>query len=468
MENESREDAALNESVHTAFLEIMPEFHGAVTKMTGYEIGVFDLITDEDLANPAHLGRDRGIKVTVINDHDLEPLENTLWGHETDATRIAQSLYAREFENRIGTVAIIYKTAEEAEPRLKLALDAADAERFPEVGDAGCYIRAGDWSEMNIHSDDIAWFEDPGCALAPKKPKTTAEEEEEILLLGREALQGDLHQSTMLLIASEDRIAESIHHEHFEETAILADELIKKSDAVISHVQELPVDPALDPARQEYLQGVQNFRDAGSYLWRGAVALDPDDFQAAETSLKSGEQHINAAHHMLDTEQIEEHDRTVPPPDPYPSALSLREPFSYRDESGANDVSVIIDYSKNMSGYSIEKNGTAERVNAGYTEKFLFVVLHVTHLGFRGNGTDTITTPPPEEFTLILEGGDYTHSNPDHYVRELGQPYESVTLERKEVYEGFLIYSIPEDANPAKGYIRLDLGEKGQSIWELS
>jgi hypothetical protein len=468
VENETPENASFNDSVQTAFLEVVPEFRGAATNMTGYDIKVFDLITDKDLANPAYLGRDRGIKVTIIHDNDLEPLENTLWGYETDATSIVQSLYASDYGDRIGTIAIIYKTEEEEEPQLKLALDAADAERFADAEDPDGYIRAHDWSEISVQSDAIAWYEDPDHALAPEEPKQNAEGNAEILTLDREALQDELQQSTNLLIASEDNISASIYNKQFQKTESLANTLIQQSDAVISEVEQLPLEPGLEPARQEYLEGVKNFRDAGAYLWRGAVLLESDDFDAAETHFTSGEQHIDTAHRMLDMEQIEQQDRTLPPPSPYPEALSLGEPFIYRDDAGANDISVIVDRYENKSGYTIVTNGTAERVNAGYTRKFLFVVLHVTHLGFRGNGTDTITTPSPDRFTLILEGKEYANSNPESYVRELGQPYESVTLERKEVYEGFLIFSIPEDADPSRGYIRLDLDGKGEPIWKLS
>jgi hypothetical protein len=466
-EKERREEAAFNESVETAFLEVVPEFRGAATKMAAYEITIVDLVTDEDLADPAYLGRDRGIKVTLIYGNDLGKLENTLWGHETDATLIAQSLYAGEFGNRIGTVVIIYKTEEGGEPGVKLALNAADEERFAESGDREGYIRAEDWSAISLHSDDIAFYEDPDRALTPGRPKREGDEGEEVVVLDREALRGELHRSTMLLTSSETRISESIKNEQFQETEILADEFVRQSDAVISQVAQLPVETELEPARQEYLRGVREFRDAGSFLWRGAVYLRADDFQSAETTLRSGERHINAAHRMLEMEQMDQVDLTLPPPNPFPSALSLGERYTYRDEAGANDISVIIDGYEIKSGYTIVENGTAQRINAGYGKKFLFVVLHVTHIGFRGNGTDTIRTPPPERFTLILDGEEYTHSTPDRYVRELGHPYASVVLERKEMYEGFLIYAIPEEADPSTGYIQLDLGEEGRPVWRL-
>lgn len=183
------------------------------------------------------------------------------------------------------------------------------------------------------------------------------------------------------------------------------DILLNRYSAIAAHIDRLPLEPELEPAREEYLQGVREIRDAGSFLWRGAATLRAGDFRSAETAFMSGEEHINAAYRMLDMGGTGPDDRTLPPPDPYPEALSLGERYTCRDESGANNISVIID------------------------------------------------------------GEEYAHITPERYVREISQPYGSATLERKEVHEGFLISSIPEEADPSSGYIRLDLGEEGKPVW---
>lgn len=94
------------------------------------------------------------------------------------------------------------------------------------------------------------------------------------------------------------------------------DTLLNRYSAIAAHIDRLPLEPELEPAREEYLQGVREIRDAGSFLWRGAATLRAGDFRSAETAFMSGEEHINAAYRMHDMGGTGPDDRTLPPPDP--------------------------------------------------------------------------------------------------------------------------------------------------------
>jgi hypothetical protein len=467
-ETGTSDDEAFERAVQDAFGRATSSFTGAGTRMNAHDIRTFDLVTDRDLADPSHMGRDKGVKVTILYDSSVDPAENSLWSHEADATAVAQALYAGDAGARIGTLSIVFKHDDEEGYGLKLILDAADAERFAGSWQDGSFIRRADWSEVDINADDIAPYEHPGRSLAPSDAgQTGAGFTQGTVASNREALQKELYASTILLTSSSTDVAISAEAEQFDRTAALADGLIGTSDAIREHVENLHIDPDLEPARQEYLLGVDEYRKAGCYIWNGARHTSSDEFGSAEAHLKAGEDHINTALGMLDMEQLDSRSYTRPPCDPFPEALALGEHFTYRDDQGANDISVIVDNYETRTGYSIEEDGTFKRVNAEYGNKFLYVVLHATHLGFRGNGSEEITTPPADAFTLILGGEEYAHSTPEHYVKELGCPYSATTIERKEVHEGFLIFPIPETADPATAYIKFDQGGGEQPVWKL-
>jgi hypothetical protein len=460
--------AAFERAMRTAFEEAVPDFSGAGTQMTTSDIRTFTLITDDDLADPSHCGREQGVKVTVIYEESGMPDEDSLGSHEIDATAVARALYTSDEGDRIGTLSIVFKYADQEDYRLKLTLDAADAEMFAESWQDGTFICRADWSGVDIKAEDIVLYEDPGTILEPYDSGDTREQfTSHIAATGREAFQKELYASTVLLTSTTARISGSTEAEQFDQASGCAEALIDTSDAVRAHVESLHIDPDLESARQEYLRGVDEYRKSGSYIWNGSRHTSSEDFEAAEAHLKAGEEHINAAFDLLGMEPLDSRSYTRPPCDPYPDALNLGDHFIYRDDQGVNDISVIVDAYETKTGYIIEEDGTCRRVNAEYGTKFLYVVLHATHLGFRGNGTEQITTPPDDAFTLILEGEEYAHSTPDRYVKELGQPYSATTIERKEVHEGFLLFAVPETADLSTGYIRLDLGKDGRPVWKL-
>lgn len=465
-ENTSGGDG-FEEAMRDAFEGAAPSFSGACTQMTGYDIRTFDLVTDDDIADPSHAGKEKGVKVTILYDSS-ETTHDTLWGHETDATTVARALYTSDAGARIGTLAIVFRYEEAGAYRLKLTLDAADAEKFAGAWEEGTFIRKADWSKADINAEEIAPYENPGKILAPARAASAgADSTPAAVATGKEAFKTELYSSTVLLTSASADIASGAKAEEFDRTAASAEALIDTSDAVRTHVGGLRIDRDLEPARKEYLLGVDEYRKAGSYLWNGSRQTRGDEFEAAQNHLKEGEQHINRAFEMLGMETLDSRSYTRPPCDPFPDALAPGEHFIYRDDQGANDISVIVDAYETKTGYMIEDNGSFERVNAEYGDKFLYVVLQATHLGFRGNGSEEITTPPADAFTLILDGEEYAHSTPERYVRELGEPYAATTLERKEVCEGFLIFVIPATADPAEGYLRFDPGTGRQPVWKL-
>ncbi|MDG6257751.1 MAG: hypothetical protein QCH35_09165 [Methanomicrobiaceae archaeon] len=435
--------------------------------MTAYDIHTFSLITDDDLADPSHAGGDRGVKVTILYDTPGSPHEDSLWSHETDATTVARAVYTSDAEDRIGTLSVVFKYSDQEDYRLKLTLDAADAQRFADRWQDGGFICRMDWSAVDINAGIIP-YERPDRILEPDNTaQTTRSGSPQIVATRQETFCKELYSSTILLTSAASEIARNTEAERFDQAGALAKDLIDTSDAVRAHTENLRIDADLEPARQEYLLGVDEYRKSASCIWNGSRYTDSEEFEAAQAYLKAGEAHINAAYAMIGMEPLDGRSYTRPPSDPYPGALAPGKRFVYRDDQRANDISVIVDRYEIKTGYTIRDNGTSRRFNAEYGNKFLYVVLHATHVGHRGDGTEEITTPPADAFNLILGGEEYHHSTPDTYVKEWGQPYSATTIGRKERHKGFLIFAIPETSDPQTAYLRLNLGGKGQPVWNL-
>ena len=56
---------------------------------------------------------------------------------------------------------------------------------------------------------------------------------------------------------------------------------------------------------------------------------------------------------------------------------------------------------------------------------------------------------------------------PDVFIETVGEPYESVYLDRKETKEGIHIFKVPYSLDPADAFIEADLGPNGKVVWSL-
>ena len=56
--------------------------------------------------------------------------------------------------------------------------------------------------------------------------------------------------------------------------------------------------------------------------------------------------------------------------------------------------------------------------------------------------------------------------DPTTYIEPVGYPYYKMNLNRKEAYEGVLVFKVPHDFDPAKAYMIIDLGSE-KAVWHM-
>jgi hypothetical protein len=468
-----REDATPDEEFETRVREIFingsKEFRGAGTAMDSYQITIHDLITDKEIANPAYLERERGIKVTIVLKDSLDNLQDSLWGHETDATLLAKAFFTSEINEEIGFVAVTYKMQNSDEARASFKLDAADAGQFEGLWVNDAYIRKSDWSESSIDlSSGIAHYEKPGRMIVlPDSEAVEPSGGEDVPMYGKDTLAQQMSDSTGTLIMITENIAEQSRENDYQEMSYLADALIDEARKSEENIASLPVSPELYEVKEQFINGLIEFQHAGSSYWYGATFIQSDEFEQGNHYVNVGLEEINDALTRMNLKTIETNAVNQPSDSPYPDAFALNERYMYQDAGKVNDISVKISKYEIRSGYYIEEEEGKQRVTPGFGYKFLTVVVWVTHLGFRGGGSELVLTPDPEDFTLIYGGEEYTDVTPTTFMQSVGEPYASVLLNRKEHVEGVLIFAVPESIKVAETYIRFDPGNGETPVWQL-
>jgi uncharacterized protein YegJ (DUF2314 family) len=455
--------------VHTIFNNGSKEFRGTGTAMDSYQITIHDLITDKEIANPAYLERERGIKVTIVLKDSLDNLQDSLWGHETDATLLARAFFTSDINEEIGFVAVTYKMQNSDETRASFKLDAADAEQFEDFWVNDAYIRKSDWSESSIDlSSGIAHYEKPGQMIVlPDSEIIVPSSQENVPIYGKDTLTKQMSDSTGTLIMITEKIAEQSRENDYQEMSYLADALIDEARRSEENIASLPVSPELYEEKEQFINGLIDFQQAGSSYWYGATFIHSDEIRQGNHHLEIGIEEINDALTKMNLKTIETNAVNQPSNSAYPDAFALNERYIYQDSGKINDISVRITKYEVRSGYYTEDQDVKRLVKPDSGQKFLTVVLWVTHLGFRGGGSELVITPDPEAFTLISGGEEYKDVTPTSFMHSVGEPYASVLLNRKEHVEGVLIFSVPESINIAETYIRFDPGNDETPVWQL-
>jgi hypothetical protein len=461
-------DADIEAELSEILIAASRNFTGAGCTMKSYTVQVFDLITDEDLADPRYGGKEYGIKVSVMCEDSMDPLQNTLWAYEIDATRIVQEYYSSPLQDTIGFVAITYKPLESDSSRLVLILDAKDAEKFADLWNSSHYLQKSDWSAVHMYADGIVMFENPdGMLAAPGSGYSNSTEGTTLPGYGKDVLSEKIHEGTSLVTTLINEIGEASEKGDFEEMSQLSEDLIVTCSEIRGEMAPLHVTPEIEPVKEEYLLGIEECRMAGSYLWYGAMFTDADNLQNGRAALEDGLECANNALEMLNMELVNMDMLTMPHSDPFPDAMFLKERYVYLDSKKNNEISLIVDTYFYRNYYVCEIDDVLEKTNAGYGSKFLGVVVEFTHLGYWGTGSSKVKTPAPEDFVLLYDGNQIQDVTPTVMMENIGYPYTQFTLDRKESVESILIFEVPTSFDPHDAYLRVDLGDGGNPVWRL-
>jgi hypothetical protein len=439
-------------------------YEGAGKSVRATDIRIYNLITDPDLADPAYLGREKGVVVTLLYSPPSNKTADTLWGHEVDATRIAGALYTDDAADEIGMTAVLFRESSTKDARVKLVLTAEDAGQFPDVWENRSYIRMLDWSEAVVREGSgVSYYEDPETELESSRPGGLPDVHS--VSYGRDTFMQFLEDSTVTV----DGLAAAVETADAKNNS---QELRSASEALISftldreeRLNRMPISTDLWDVRGAYVTGLQEYRKAGATFWLAAGNPGTAESGKGAEYLAAGKASIDAA--VKGATLRDGASGTTA--SPFPDALPLNVRYYYQDEQKANDISIKVEKWGVKKGYGYLKDDVQERVDAGYGYKFITVVVQVTHLGYRGGGTvDKILTPSPEKFTLYAGGRTYEHDTPDSFMETIGEPYASAYLDRKEMKEGVLIFKVPDAVVPDDAFVKVDLGgDEGTVVWSM-
>lgn len=465
---DDQQDAYINDSFNAS----LEHFQSAGKEINFHYFHLYDLITDPEIADSQFMGREKGVYVTVAYNHTLDELQDTLWGHEVDATRIVQSLYSGEYGDSIGFVAVSFKFEETNENRITLRLDAADAEAFRLFWDDTSYIRSSDWSDCILPEGSlIEQYEEPQTYLRMKsstlyrplyRPET-----KDLPPYTKEVLNQQMVEITNELSARLEELQSAADRNDYRSMKKSSNDLILLSRDAYDKIESLPLTDDCEYARNVFLAGIEKYRLAGSLYWYGATFLNSEKIAEGNAYAEEGSASIVSAFDELDRSAIEPGMFPTPSTGMLIHALTIGDLYDYQDSREVNDISVgVIDFGLRKE-YLLIQGEQSKIVTSNLGEKFLYINVEVFHKGFRGGGSSIIQAPDASAYSVVYRGEEIKHSTPVGKISNVGLTYQNVRLDRKEVFYGALVFIVPEDFKPNEAYIQIDLGKGGNPFWKL-
>ncbi|MDE4907582.1 hypothetical protein L0665_03005 [Methanogenium marinum] len=473
------------ETVLGSFLQAAEQFSGAGKGMETYKVDTFDLLTDPDFAEPAYLGREKGVKVSIVYNSSPSNIDETYWGHLTDASLITHSIYGSTAGSDTGYVTVSYMFAEKA-PRFQVTLTAQDAGTISSDWTEDNYLPMSAWSTVTIDSSEgIVPYENIDTAL----PETQRNEgmfsdaatpvsavTEYNLYLSKNDLKELFGRYSIEIQNYIQKISDDSINSDFRSMADTSNNMMIRAAEIEDEIKQLPISPEYTDVAKNFLEGMRNYRYAGSYFWYGSLFTEIEPIKTGNTYIQQGFSKNNDALEALDIETIETELFEMPSTDVFPNAKYIYENFEYQDTYKRNDISAKLSSFSSTDTYVLKQGDNVERNVAGYGYKYIFPVVEFHHLGYRGTGSSRITTPDTDDFSIFYNGEEYTSITPSPYVgrtldtttyiEPIGYPYYKMNLNRKEAYEGVLVFKVPHDFDPAKAYMVLDLGDE-EAVWHM-
>lgn len=481
MSNGNTNSSEHEEAVLRSFLQAAEQFSGAGSGMDTYKIETFNLLTDPDFGDPNFLGRKKGMKVSIVSNTTPGVLENTYWGYLTDASAIAYAMYGSAAGRDTGYVTISYLMDEKISPYFQVSLTAKDAETLSGDWTEYTYLPLPAWSAVTIDaSADVVPYENIDAALSASKGIDTLSSDaassrgvidEYQLYISKSDLTNLLGRYSNEMQNYIQLISGHSASSDFRAMAHASQEMITRAAEIEDEITQLPIPPHYRDAADDFLEGIRNYRYAGTYLWYGATFTEVESVKTGNTYVQKGFSNNNEALAALDMKTIEANLFALPSDEIFPDAKYIHECYKYQDSSETNDISTKFSSFSCTNIYTLVQDGTTERNVAGYGYKYIFPVVEFYHLGYRGSGSSRITTPATKDFTILYNGVDYTDLTPPRLdkttrIDPIGYPYHSAKLDRKEKIEGVLVFLVPQDFDPTQAYLKLDLPNE-VAIWHM-
>jgi len=439
------------------------QFSGAAAGSPEITVSTFEVITDADLAEPTYLGRGQAVKVDVVMNASGDVLARSLWGHEVDATRIAEAFFSGDLKGKTAFVAVFFRESSKGAYSSKFILTAKDASRFGNEWDGLSYIRFADWSDAVIRGSGVP-YEDPEAAMVPLQEAYT----EEQIPCDYETLKNAATEATANIASTVSEMTISADNQDYTTVATLASDLTSSARSYAEEFRAYSVPEDLEYVKELFVDAFDCYEGAGSAIWYGASFTDTDHIDLGNSYLSEGQDSLNSALEGLNLRTIEDSTLTLQTTELYPDALGLGEPYKYLDTKEVNKISVR---PRSYTTWQSFEAGTGEDVKvyqAPYGKQYLFVLMEINHIGYYGGGSSTYRTPAPTYYTLIAGGEEYKPSQPSAYMKGIGSVYVSETIDKKDYSSGYLVFEVPDSVDPADAYLKLSITGIGTPIWKLS
>lgn len=428
-------------------------------------VTTYPMITDSDLADPVYLGRANGVKVDLFPEGDLDSLQGTLGSYEADATRIAGDLFTGDLGTRTAFVAIFFRDGNPDTHSARFILNAADAAKFGDTWDDGCYIRFRDWSEASVSAEEITGYEEPGAALEATGPVLTLGESPLLATCDQEELKQKMRETTDDLATTVSSLTLTAGDKDQNKVATLALDLADAARSYATDYEGLEVPAGADSARADFVMALDAYQDAGSALWYGVTCANTTVYGEGATLLTEARDTMNGVLGVFDLQTLDDPTLELPSTEVYPDALDFGKGHIYFDAGKVHKLSV------RPESYTFTKSYEAgdEEVTAPYGKTFIMVLVDVNYLGFYGGGSSRAKVPAPQTFSLINGGETYAPATVSaSYIEGVGTVYRSVTIDREDRRAiGFLVFEVPESLDPANAYLQAKLGTGGSPVWAL-
>jgi hypothetical protein len=469
--SETDNDFNYQKNLLSAFIEAAESFTGAGSSMTSYEITTYTLLTDPDLADPAHLGRPYGAMTSVIINETPGILENTLGGYEIDATTITRSIMTSEAGQDTGFIAISFSTEDMDNPIFFSLITAEDLAALDGGWESGTYICQDDWTIIRLDDSFVSsMYEHPEERICPTVKKGISYEEFDKygLYVSPMDIRDTIEEYTISLNVIVNQISDSALNNDYNAMEEVSLRLMEEAHTIKTEIPDIPVAPAYRDEIAEFIDGVDSYQSAGAMLWYGSSFTEPDAIRKGNDYLIAGIEHNNNALSGLDLREINTEYLNLPSDDFFPHAMYFYDYYQYQDAKKINDIAIKVTGVKGATFYiTTNEDGEEEKILAGYGYKYVLPVIEVTHSGFRGGGSSRITTPDPSKFAIVWNGEEYTAESPSGYLKPLGHAYTKQYLDRKETIEALLLVKVPADINYQEAYLKVDLGSEGTPVWHL-
>ncbi len=457
--------------VLSSFIDTSQSFTGAGTAMTSYEMTTYNLFTDPDIADPAHLGRPYGALTTIVINGTPGILENTLYGYETDATAVTRAIMTGPAGSETGFVMVSFVTQEDSTPVFHALITAEDAAAFEGVWDSGTHICRDDWTIIRLDDSFVGCnYEDPGERILPAVEKIVSYEEFDKygLYVSSSDIRDSIEDYTITLNAIVYKISDGALNNDFAAMGEASVRLMEESHSIKAEISDLPAAPEYRDEVAEFIDGVDNYQRAGAMLWYGSSFTEPEAIRQGNDYLIAGIEHNNNALKALNLREINTALIDLPDDDFFPHAMYFHDFYRYQDAKKVNDISMKITGIKGSTLYiTTNEDGEEEKILSGYGYKFVLPIIEISHYGYRGGGSSRITTPDPSKFSIVWNGEEYTAETPSGYLKPLGHAYTRQYLDRKEMIEALLLFKVPADLRYEEAYLKVDLGSEGTPVWHL-